>query len=104
MYNCYIHNYDKHKVHGVSLHDTSVKINEIVNKSHRGQQISEILNRLTYNVYIEPNVDRDDMKNDDEFEMVQVPRKLMTRYELIMKNDELVERIGNMQRAMEKLR
>ena len=37
------------------MHESSIKINEMVNKSHKGQQTSEIIDRLTYNVFIQPN-------------------------------------------------
>ena len=55
VYNCYINNIESHKINGISLHESSIKINEMVNKSHKGQQTSEILDRLTYNVYVQPN-------------------------------------------------
>ena len=42
LYNCYINNFNKHKINAISLHETSIKINEMVNKSNKGQQTSSI--------------------------------------------------------------
>eukprot|EP01084_Bolivina_argentea_P159893 278493_1 len=75
LYNCYINNYNAYKINGISLHESSIKINEMVNKSYNGNQTSEILDRLTYNVFIQPHT----------YTSLALTDKVLSRYELIDK-------------------
>eukprot|EP00483_Globobulimina_turgida_P007955 UN07971 len=47
-------NYQKHRSNAISLHESSIIINRLVNDSNKGLQTCEIIERLTYNVYIQP--------------------------------------------------
>lgn len=58
MYDCYMINYEYHKINGITLHETSTKINEMVNKGDKGKQTAEVIGRLTYDIYIQPFTDK----------------------------------------------
>eukprot|EP01084_Bolivina_argentea_P297802 513111_1 len=54
LYNCYKNNLENHEHNRIALHDTSVKINELVAEDIEGKQTAEIIDRLTYDVYVQP--------------------------------------------------
>eukprot|EP01084_Bolivina_argentea_P243997 408867_1 len=54
IFKCYTNDYESHLSNLITLNDTSTKINSIINQSKKGTQTSEIVNRLVYDVYIQP--------------------------------------------------
>eukprot|EP01084_Bolivina_argentea_P159698 278128_1 len=54
IHKCYSHDIEKHKTNSITLHDTSMKLNQMVCISNKGKQTAEIVNRLTYDVYVKP--------------------------------------------------
>ncbi len=54
IYECYRKEFENHNVKCISLNETSLKINGIINQNTKGAQTAEISHRLMYDVYIEP--------------------------------------------------
>jgi len=50
---CFQNNCKAQRTHTVSVQATSIKINQMVNRSDAGHQVSEYVDRLTYDVYIQ---------------------------------------------------
>eukprot|EP01084_Bolivina_argentea_P132296 233469_1 len=69
---CYIERYNEYKDLLMTLQDTGLAINSIINDKSKGKQTGEFANRLTYNVFITPYSSRSKKPQTREILLKQI--------------------------------